>query len=140
MKKSPHENKKTPPLPPCFLSHTCLPSPAPPSGVYYGVCLIVLTFNIAFSVYVLNLSQQGDRGHPVPGWWRSVARPSSPSSSSSPPSSSSHFIPVCFPLFISTSNTIQGIFVVFCVWVGSLLTCFTKTCPLTSIIYALPLC
>ncbi|KAK4321335.1 hypothetical protein Pmani_007855 [Petrolisthes manimaculis] len=43
----------------------------PLAGVYYGVCLIVLTFNIIFSVYVLNLSYSGDRGHAVPDWLRS---------------------------------------------------------------------
>ncbi|XP_042213231.1 neuronal acetylcholine receptor subunit alpha-10-like [Homarus americanus] len=42
----------------------------PLAGVYYGVCLIVLTFNILFSVYVLNLSYSGDRGYPVPLWFR----------------------------------------------------------------------
>ncbi|XP_042880203.1 neuronal acetylcholine receptor subunit alpha-10-like [Penaeus japonicus] len=40
----------------------------PLAGVYYGVCLIVLTCNIAFSVYVLNLSYSGDRGHHIPYW------------------------------------------------------------------------
>ncbi|XP_071532632.1 acetylcholine receptor subunit alpha-type acr-16-like [Panulirus ornatus] len=45
----------------------------PLAGVYYGVCLIVLTFNIVLSVYVLNLSYTGDRGHQVPLWVRWVA-------------------------------------------------------------------
>ncbi|XP_037776776.1 neuronal acetylcholine receptor subunit alpha-10-like [Penaeus monodon] len=45
----------------------------PLAGVYYGVCLIVLTCNIAFSVYVLNLSYSGDRGHQIPHWVRTIA-------------------------------------------------------------------
>ncbi|XP_047475130.1 acetylcholine receptor non-alpha chain-like [Penaeus chinensis] len=45
----------------------------PLAGVYYGVCLIVLTCNIAFSVYVLNLSYSGDRGYHIPQWVRTIA-------------------------------------------------------------------
>ncbi|XP_064087428.1 uncharacterized protein LOC135202107 [Macrobrachium nipponense] len=44
----------------------------PLAGIYYGVCLVVVTFNIAFSVYVLNLSYSGDRGYEVPMWMRIV--------------------------------------------------------------------
>ncbi|XP_063854040.1 acetylcholine receptor subunit alpha-1-B-like [Scylla paramamosain] len=44
----------------------------PVAGVYYGVCLILLTFNIVFSVYVLNLSYSGDRGYQVPEWTRKM--------------------------------------------------------------------
>ena len=31
--------------------------------MYYGVCLVVITANIGLSVYVLNLSFGGQRGH-----------------------------------------------------------------------------
>lgn len=61
-----------------FFFHICLYNVADDTaaawytGVYYGVCLIVLTFNIVFSVYVLNLSYRGDRGYQVPDWVRSV--------------------------------------------------------------------
>ncbi|XP_045132390.1 acetylcholine receptor subunit alpha-1-B-like [Portunus trituberculatus] len=44
----------------------------PVAGVYYGVCLILITFNIVFSVYVLNLSYGGDRGYDVPEWMRKL--------------------------------------------------------------------
>ncbi|XP_066975356.1 uncharacterized protein [Macrobrachium rosenbergii] len=44
----------------------------PLAGIYYGVCLVVVTINIAFSVYVLNLSYSGDRGYEVPIWMRIV--------------------------------------------------------------------
>nr|XP_053640561.1 neuronal acetylcholine receptor subunit alpha-10-like [Cherax quadricarinatus] len=43
----------------------------PLAGVYYGVCLFVLTLNVSFSVYVLNLNHSGDEGYPVPRWSRS---------------------------------------------------------------------
>ncbi|XP_068217896.1 uncharacterized protein [Palaemon carinicauda] len=42
----------------------------PLAGIYYGVCMAVVTINIAFSVYVLNLSYSGDRGYEVPVWMR----------------------------------------------------------------------
>ncbi|KAF2364668.1 Neurotransmitter-gated ion-channel transmembrane domain [Trinorchestia longiramus] len=38
----------------------------PLAGLYYGVCLSLITSNIAFSVYVLNLNYTGMRGFKVP--------------------------------------------------------------------------
>ncbi|XP_076038346.1 neuronal acetylcholine receptor subunit alpha-7-like [Oratosquilla oratoria] len=42
----------------------------PVAGVYYGVCLSVLTLNIVFSIFVLNVGLSGDRGYRVPSWVR----------------------------------------------------------------------
>jgi hypothetical protein len=36
------------------------------AGMYYGVCLAVITANIAFSVLVLNLTFKGLSGFEVP--------------------------------------------------------------------------
>nr|XP_045606558.1 neuronal acetylcholine receptor subunit alpha-10-like [Procambarus clarkii] len=44
----------------------------PLAGVYYGGCLVVVTMNISFSVYVLSLSHAGERDHQVPPWLRSA--------------------------------------------------------------------
>ncbi|KAF2362177.1 Neurotransmitter-gated ion-channel ligand-binding domain [Trinorchestia longiramus] len=38
----------------------------PLAGMYYGVCLAVITANIGLSVYVMNLSHGGERGHKLP--------------------------------------------------------------------------
>lgn len=49
-----------------FTQWYCLP------GVYYGTCITIITFNIIFSVAVMNLNVMGMRGYQVPEPLRSV--------------------------------------------------------------------
>ena len=38
--------------------------------MYYGVCLSVITANIGFSVFILNVNISGERNRQVPAWLR----------------------------------------------------------------------
>ncbi|CAL4115146.1 unnamed protein product, partial [Meganyctiphanes norvegica] len=38
----------------------------PLAGIYYGVCIVMISFNVTCSVFVLNLNWAGRRGYNVP--------------------------------------------------------------------------
>ncbi|XP_063883891.1 acetylcholine receptor subunit alpha-type acr-16-like [Scylla paramamosain] len=44
----------------------------PLAGVYYGACISMITFNICFTVFVLNLNVMGMRGYQVPHFIRAI--------------------------------------------------------------------
>ncbi|CAL4069517.1 unnamed protein product, partial [Meganyctiphanes norvegica] len=45
----------------------------PLAGVYYGVCIIIVTVNIASSVAILNVNFAGTRGYEVPNYLKKAA-------------------------------------------------------------------